>query len=577
MIRKIRWIFLIAYVVGVVVMLYITYYAGVKENMSYLAERYTEHFQINQLIFENYFTSIENDLLAIVGKAEVRNQNDEHFTSFLNADPETFEYHYTDEELAIIGIFHNMLVTHPHINSIYMGRENGSYVRAVPRSSPTQYDPRVRPWYIKAISNPGTVQMSAAYPSVTNDDINIAFVTTLQNIEGEVYGVVGIDVTIKMLSEEVAKQTLSFDGYMEFVGENNVIVMTPLEDHLYQPYEEDLTYEFVSETDCLIIDRNKEYYRITCNTELWGGHFIAYAPTENVDRYVVENIQSRLIISLIVLLVLELWSFLMIRHNISKPIKEMMQALKVSQESDIPTKINLNTIGEFKQFEKQYNEVVTNLHNEQDELDKLRDLTISNLSSITSMRDFETGLHLVRTSKYVELIADKYNLMFPENAIHSRKIEIMVQCAPLHDIGKIAIHDDILQKPSRLTEEEFKEMKKHTLYGKVTFEKTLKEINNQMFIDTAVNMIYYHHERWDGQGYPNGLMEKNIPIEARIMSIADAYDAITSKRVYKAAKTHEEAKTIMVEMSGTQFDPDLVKVFLSIEQTIKAIADTYGE
>jgi putative two-component system response regulator len=120
-------------------------------------------------------------------------------------------------------------------------------------------------------------------------------------------------------------------------------------------------------------------------------------------------------------------------------------------------------------------------------------------------------------------------------------------------------------------------MKKHTLYGKVTFEKTLHEINNQMFIDTAVNMIYYHHERWDGQGYPVGLAGKNIPIEARIMSIADAYDAITSKRVYKAAKTHEQAQGIISEMSGKQFDPDLVIVFLSIEQTIKAIADTYGD
>jgi response regulator RpfG family c-di-GMP phosphodiesterase len=558
-------------------MLYVTYVTVKKENMSCLAERYTEHFQITHLILENYFSEMESDLLAIANKTEVRIENDENFTSFLDADPETFEYHYTEEELAIIGIFYNMVVTHPHINLVYMGRENGTYVRALPRPYETQFDPRVRSWYVAAKANPGTVQMVPANTSASNEDIFIAFSTALVNAEGEVYGVVAINVTIEQLSDAIAKQNLVFNGYMEFVDENNIIAITSIDEHLYKPYVEDETYKSVSVSDTLTIDRNKEYYRIKYNAESWGGQFMAYAPVASVDSYLYESLQSRLIISLIVLIVMELWSFLMIRNNFSKPIKELLQALQVSQEGEIPTKINIKAGHEFKQFEKQYNEVVANLHNEQEELNKIRDLTISNLSSITAMRDFETGLHLVRTSKYVELISQKYNLMFPDDIIHSRKIEIMTQCAPLHDIGKIAIRDDILQKPGRLTNEEFEEMKKHTLYGKVTFEKTLQEINNQMFIDTAVNMIYYHHERWDGQGYPVGLARKNIPIEARIMSIADAYDAITSKRVYKAAKTHEQAKAIILEMSGKQFDPDLVTIFLSIEQTIKAIADTYGD
>jgi len=193
------------------------------------------------------------------------------------------------------------------------------------------------------------------------------------------------------------------------------------------------------------------------------------------------------------------------------------------------------------------------------------------------MRDFETGLHLYRASKYVNLLAEAYNEKNPEEPIPSQIIDIMTESAPLHDIGKIAISDEILKKKGPLTTEEFEIMKKHTLYGKQMFEKIMTGIENRDFIKTAHNMIYHHHERWNGKGYPENLSNNNIPLEARIMSIADAYDAMTSTRVYSPAISHEEAKAELIRCKGTQFDPHLIDVFLSIEDSIKAVAEAYKE
>jgi HD-GYP domain-containing protein (c-di-GMP phosphodiesterase class II) len=134
--------------------------------------------------------------------------------------------------------------------------------------------------------------------------------------------------------------------------------------------------------------------------------------------------------------------------------------------------------------------------------------------------------------------------------------------APLHDMGKIRIPDAILNKPGRLTDEEYAVMKRHSAYGAEIIEKTLQVIEEEDYYNVAKNIARHHHERWDGKGYPDGLKGGEIPLEARIMALADVYDALLSKRVYKEAFSKEKACEILREGAGTQFDPDLTRLFL---------------
>lgn len=577
MIRRFRSIFLIAYLIGVLALLTVTFTSARAENISMLVDQYTESFRTTELIFTNYFQGIQNDLLTLSENEIVRTRDDEHFTSFLFADENSFEYNYSTEELRIIQIFKSYLDNHPNANSVYMGRENGSFVRAVPRTSPTRYDPRTRPWYIAAMKTPGILQMTVAYPSVTNDDINIAFVITLNDNNNIPYGVIGIDVTLETLSEVLKNQQLLFEGFMEVVDDQNMIVMTPKDENLYTLNKQETNYRQLEQTDTVTIERNKQFYKVTYAKELWDSTLIAYAPTKVVERSLVSNLISKILWSFIILLIIEASNYIFIKRYIDKPIKELITSLKESQKTDIPKKISLKAKGEFKQFEKQYNELVDSLKQNENDLKRIRNIIITSLSSLTSMRDFETGLHLYRASKYVNLLAEAYNEKNPEEPIPSQIIDIMTESAPLHDIGKIAISDEILKKKGPLTTEEFEIMKKHTLYGKQMFEKIMTGIENRDFIKTAHNMIYHHHERWNGKGYPENLSNNNIPLEARIMSIADAYDAMTSTRVYCPAISHEEAKAELIRCKGTQFDPHLIDVFLSIEDSIKAVAEAYKE
>ena len=153
----------------------------------------------------------------------------------------------------------------------------------------------------------------------------------------------------------------------------------------------------------------------------------------------------------------------------------------------------------------------------------------------------------------------------------------MVLCAPLHDIGKVAIPDRILMKPGPLTENEFEEMKLHTVFGREAIEKANVEISDRLFMTTALAIVYSHHERWDGTGYPEAISGEAIPVEARFMALADVYDALTTERVYKKAFTHEFAVKVIRDGAGTQFDPRVVSAFLESEKEFLEVSRLYHE
>jgi putative two-component system response regulator len=208
------------------------------------------------------------------------------------------------------------------------------------------------------------------------------------------------------------------------------------------------------------------------------------------------------------------------------------------------------------------------------EMEFVQDVTILALASLAETRDNETGNHLRRTQHYVRALAEHLQ-RHPHFslALTRTNIEIIVKSAPLHDIGKVGIPDHILLKPGRLTAEEFEVMKTHTTLGRDAIEKAEQEMGRSApFLAFAKEIACSHQEKWDGSGYPHGLAGDRIPIPARLMAVADVYDALISARAYKQPMTHENASRIIAEGRGTHFDPDIVDAFLAIQSEFEKIA-----
>lgn len=214
------------------------------------------------------------------------------------------------------------------------------------------------------------------------------------------------------------------------------------------------------------------------------------------------------------------------------------------------------------------------------DLMEAQDEIIISLSVLAEARDKETGHHILRTQRYVQVLAQhlattpSYQYLTPDD------IELFTKSAPLHDIGKVGIPDSILKKPGKLTAEEFTIMKTHPLIGAQALERIIAGSGHpekQNFLDYARQMIEAHHERWDGTGYPHGLKGTAIPLAGRLMALADVYDALVSRRVYKEGFPHERVRQMLIDDSGSHFDPDLVQAFLANEEKFVRIAQELAD
>ncbi|SDL27485.1 putative two-component system response regulator [Halarsenatibacter silvermanii] len=195
------------------------------------------------------------------------------------------------------------------------------------------------------------------------------------------------------------------------------------------------------------------------------------------------------------------------------------------------------------------------------------------LAQLAEARDKETGDHLIRTQKYCWYLANKVKDTGRYNAeVDINYCKNLYIASPLHDIGKVGISDSILLKPGDLTDDEFERVKQHTVIGCKLLKKVQKMYSENYLLEIGLDLIHYHHEKWNGEGYPEGLEKDEIPLAARIMAIADVYDALRSERPYKEAFTHEKSCKIIEEDSGTHFDPFLVNCFLEISGEFKTIS-----
>ncbi len=203
-----------------------------------------------------------------------------------------------------------------------------------------------------------------------------------------------------------------------------------------------------------------------------------------------------------------------------------------------------------------------------------QDVTIMSLVALAETRDSETGTHIERTRKYVKILARKLQ-DHPRfrDFLDDETIRTLWRSAPLHDIGKVGIPDKILLKPGKLAPAGFEEMKKHTILGGDALRWAEQRLGSNSFLQIARDIAYYHHEHWDGSGYPYGIAGEEIPIAARLMALADVYDALRSERRYKPAYDHQRARQMILDEKGRQFDPAVVDAFCECEQQFRQIAE----
>jgi putative two-component system response regulator len=206
-----------------------------------------------------------------------------------------------------------------------------------------------------------------------------------------------------------------------------------------------------------------------------------------------------------------------------------------------------------------------------------RELTIFALAKLAESRDSETGEHLERIREYCRILGTELSHWKSHcDMVDGEYVQLLYLTSPLHDIGKVGIPDRVLLKPGRLTPEEFEIMKQHAILGANTLEAAADAHPEAPFLNMARDIALTHHERFDGKGYPSGLKGDEIPLSGRIVALADVYDALTSRRVYKPAYSHQEARAMVLKGRGTQFDPDVVDAFLAREEEFIEIQHRLG-
>lgn len=256
---------------------------------------------------------------------------------------------------------------------------------------------------------------------------------------------------------------------------------------------------------------------------------------------------------------------------ITKPISPPILLARVA------TQLSLKSSADFLRSKNDF--LIAEVARRTRDLEAVQDVTILALASLAETRDAETGKHILRTQRYVKALAESLR-SHPRFAdfLTDQNIRVLFKSAPLHDIGKVGIPDRILLKPGRFEPEEFEIMKNHTLLGRDAIQLAEDWLGTRVeFLTVAKEIALYHQEKWDGSGYPEALSGDHIPVSARLMAIADVYDALISRRVYKERMSHEQAARIIIKGRGSHFDPDMVDAFVGIQDEFRRIAERFPD
>jgi len=334
-------------------------------------DRFTRNYQqqLKHIDFglTRLIKNMEQDLDGIAHDKFVRSRDDGNFTSFLNADENTFQYNYGELEQHIISIFNGYRITHPYVHSVYMGRENGSFVRSHPRARPTRYDPRTRPWYTAAKENPGVVVRTAPFRSVTSPDISIGFVKALVDSTGAVYGVVGTSITLKELTQYISNIKLEYDGHVSLIDEKGTILATQNESLRFaslKSMDPQLFEDLYTHIDGVTVfeREGQEHYAFYYTSPLMGWKLAAVVPVSEINKAIwgfVFKIMAVLFVALVLLSVLTMSG---LQNFVIKPLKRLNDGTDhIKQTGDLDYQIEIKSADEIGSLAQSFNEMITSI------------------------------------------------------------------------------------------------------------------------------------------------------------------------------------------------------------------------
>ncbi|MBW1842138.1 MAG: SpoIIE family protein phosphatase [Deltaproteobacteria bacterium] len=289
-----------------------------------------------------FFTGIERDLEGIVANPYVQSKDDDAFTRFVNADASSFEYHINEQEQKIIDVFSRYRNSHDHVNSVYMGRENGSFVGSHKRSRPTRYDPRERPWYLLGKKNPGKILHTAPYSSVTTTDVNIGIVTALLNEDGSVYGVAGIDVTLDNLTQYIEKIRVQS---IEAICKDNL-------NALFEQKKGAITFS----------RNNQKHYLVFSHSPVLDWKIAFVLPSEEIDREVGAFVFQVVIVLAISLFLLSVLTLFGLEYFVVKPLSKLNEGTEIiAKTGDLDHRIHISSEDEIGNLSKSFNRMTRDL------------------------------------------------------------------------------------------------------------------------------------------------------------------------------------------------------------------------
>lgn len=372
----------------------------------------------------SFMAEVESDIMALAGNELVRTENDRDFTSFVNADEETFVYDVGELEQSIIDIFNTFRITHPYVNSVYMGRENGSFVRSHRRAQPSQYDPRTRPWYILAKENPGKVMRTEPYRSVTTPDVNIGVVTALVGDDGSTYGVVGADVTLVNLAEYLSGFEVGHQGQILLIDAAGTILVSKVAglqfEHISVLLGGAAEYLMSNDQGVLVFATESESsYLFFYTSPVLGWKMATVIPAYEVRKEIQSTVLPALSGLFLALALLSILTFIGLAIAVVRPLAHLNDAaLEITRTGDLNREVEIETKDEIGYLATSFNQMVVSIRQSQETLRRQRDLAeaLQDVTiALTTSLDFETVLDRILGQVSRVIPNEACNIMLVEN------------------------------------------------------------------------------------------------------------------------------------------------------------------
>lgn len=294
-----------------------------------------------------------------------------------------------------------------------------------------------------------------------------------------------------------------------------------------------------------------------------------------LNRKTGDSLSYNTFIILFIILFIGLVITLLLNTFFAKPLDIIKKRIVKIKEGDYKSKIKFVANDSFGELSDAINDMTESIDLKTQKIFEIQNSVITGMATMVESRDNSTGGHIKRTSDCVRIFAEHLKTIPEYSDLTDSFYEAVIKAAPMHDLGKIAVDDAILRKPGKFTDEEYEKMKAHSAEGARIVENVLSSVDDQQFKQIAINVAHYHHEKWNGQGYPEKISRTEIPLEARIMALADVFDALVSKRCYKDSFTYDKAFQIIEEDLGTHFDPQLGLEFIKCRPDLEALYNSY--